>query len=474
MLVVISDLHFTEERSDTIASDGRRLEPMVRNLGPRAFEGFFDTLARQVVRDGARNVHLVLAGDIFDLHRTALWFEGPDRPWVPNGEVGAALEGRILKILGAIAAEKAVVGSLEAIRRFAGGRYLDPASGEERPFPVQTILSYIPGNHDRLCNATPALRRKTRELLGLTPGEEPFGHTVCSSLTSPPGDENVVLVRHGHEYDRYNFSRDLSRVKTVPDLKEDAYGRPTLGDFVTVAVASRLPVLFREVHGDARIVSSSRLGALYRRLLAFDDLRPQSALLEFLLAGAREMGGASQTWKALEPVLAHLLEEIHDDPYLRKWLKRLEKKWSPDAIDVLQAALDLQVWRAGVPLSWVRALMRLKGKIRGTGHPPEILAAREPNIRGGGLCFVVAGHTHHPAVRLLGVRSGKERYYIDTGTWRHRIPSNHDLTAFGSLKALTWVGIYGPGEDPGHGPAPVRGISFDYWSGFTQRWPVEG
>jgi len=467
MLVVISDLHFTEEASDAIVTEKGRLEPVTRNLGPRAFGVFFDALAGRAERDGAREVHLILAGDIFDLHRSGLWFEGPERPWVANWEVGPLLERRLQMIVDAIVREKAVCGALEAIRRFARGRYIELATGRERSFPVPVRLSYLPGNHDRLVNATPALRQKVRRQLGLAPGDEPFGHTVVSELEE-------TLIRHGHEYDRYNFSRDFSRAKTVPVLSDEAYGRPAFGDFVTVAVASRLPVLFRQVHGDPRIVSRPTLAALYHRVLAFDDLRPQSALLEYLLAGARQSGGASRTWKALEPVLARLLEEIHDDAYLRKWLKRLEKKWSPDAMDVLQAALDLRVWRAGVPLSWVRAMMRLKGKVHGAANPPEILAAREREIRAGGFRFVVAGHTHHPAVRLLGVHSRRECYYIDTGTWRHRIPSNHDRTAFGNLKALTWVAIYGPDEDPGHSTAPVRGISFDYWTGFTRRWPLEG
>ncbi|HHQ48836.1 MAG TPA: hypothetical protein ENK19_08145, partial [Acidobacteria bacterium] len=295
MLVVISDLHFTEERTDAIAGERGRLDPVVRNLGPRAFQAFFDTLARQAVRDDAREVHLVLAGDIFDLHRTGLWFRGTERPWVANDHVGPELEARTLSILDAIAVEDAVSGSLEAIRRFAGGRYRDPASGRTRSFPVPVRLSFIPGNHDRLIGATPALRRRARELLGIGGGTSPFPHTVLS-------EAEETLIRHGHEYDRYNFSRDLSRRKTMPPLDEAAYARPTLGDFITVAVAARLPVLFREVHGDGKILSRPALGALYRRLLAFDDLRPQSALLEYLLAGARASGGASRTWKALEPV----------------------------------------------------------------------------------------------------------------------------------------------------------------------------
>jgi hypothetical protein len=66
-----------------------------------------------------------------------------------------------------------------------------------------------------------------------------------------------------------------------------------------------------------------------------------------------------------------------------------------------------------------------------------------------------------------------EQYYIDTGTWRNRIPSTPDEKGFGRLKALTSVVAYGRDEDPGKAPPPQdekKVWSFDYWSGFTQRW----
>lgn len=481
MLAVISDLHFEEEASDTVRGTEGTPVRHRRNLGPRAFERFFDALARQTVRDGASELHLILAGDVFDLHRTAMWFSGsagpaPVRPYVASSVVGGTLEQRLLQILDAIAAEGvpeaggggapgSVAGSLAAIRRLAAGRYLVAEGGRtrEEEFPAPVRITYIPGNHDRLANATPALRRRVRELLGLPGGPDPFPHQVFCA-------EERALVRHGHEYDRYNFSRDFAGRRRLPELDETVYGAPAFGDFVTVEIASRLPVLFRELHGESAIVARPVLRRLYLRLLEFDDLRPQGALLEFLLAGAAGMGGERRAWKAIEPVLRRLLEEIHDHPYLRRWLKKLEKKWSPDAIDALQAALDLAVWRAGVPLSWVRALMRLRGKVAGGGVPPEEMAAREPLLGTGDARFVIAGHTHHPQVALLSRRHGVERYYIDTGTWRNRIPANRELTTFGRLKALTSVVLFGPDEDPDRDAAGPKSLSFDYWTGFTQRW----
>ncbi len=470
VLAVISDLHFEEEASDAIpAPGGGPGLVFVRNLPPEAFERFFDELARRAVRDHARRLHLVLAGDIMDLHRTALWFR-PDgggrrlRPYVAVDAVDDRLEARILEILEAVAAEPRVAGSLAAIRKLARGRYLDLGSGREKDFPVPVGLTYLPGNHDRLAAATPRIRRRVRELLGLGGGGAPFPHRVVAGAEE-------TLIRHGQEYDRYNFSRDLGRARTWREPTPEDYGKPAFGDFVTVDIASRLPVLFREVHGDEKILARPPLARLYLRLLEFDDLRPQTALLEFLLA-SRTGEARARMWRRMEPVLQRLLDEIHDRPFFRRWLSRLEKRWRPDAIDAVQAVLDLELWKAGIPLKLVRSLVALRRSSPG-GPEAEDVAAREPLLREGRVRFVAAGHTHRPRVSLLAQTGGIERYYLDTGTWRNRIPANRELTAFGRLKALTSLVIYGPDEDPGRGrPAPAS-LSFDYWTGFTQRWRLD-
>src|SRR5215216_4791592 len=98
MLVVISDLHFEEEKSDAIADEeGNSLNPSEfrRNTPPEAFRRLTAWLANEARRSGAQRMDLVLAGDIFDLHRTTLWFrENPReaRPYVNSAEVDEALE----------------------------------------------------------------------------------------------------------------------------------------------------------------------------------------------------------------------------------------------------------------------------------------------------------------------------------------------------------------------------------------------
>jgi hypothetical protein len=72
MLVLVSDLHLTDERT-------------ARNVNPEAFKLFGAEVAATARKRGARETILVLLGDIIDLVRTDYWLRqrlAPDeRPW---------------------------------------------------------------------------------------------------------------------------------------------------------------------------------------------------------------------------------------------------------------------------------------------------------------------------------------------------------------------------------------------------------
>ncbi|HEX8694041.1 MAG TPA: hypothetical protein VF746_16585 [Longimicrobium sp.] len=480
MLVVISDLHFEEEDHDVITdpATGRRIGRR-RNFPVTAFLRWIRGLALEAARNGGgregggrgvRELHLVLAGDIFDVNRTTLWFTPPGGP-MPYDDppaAGSPLEAKVLQVLRAIAGDERVEPVLRAFRLLATqGRYVDDA-GEEADFPADRIqVHYLPGNHDRLCNATPEIRRWVRETLGIAPVS---GDRFANQLEFA---DPRVLVRHGHEYDRFNFSADLSKAKTIPArLPPEQYDAPPFGDFTTVQVGSRLPLEFRRVHGEERILATPLLEHVYERLLEFDDVRPQSAVVEFLL---RDPDLADvpdrEIWAVVEPVVRRILADVRRDPFLRGWLKRLEKQWEPDVFDAVQVVLDTSAWKLTrrLPLSLVR---RLAGTGGGEGAPPVAFAAREEAIQGGRARYLVAGHTHRPAVELAAADRDGGRYYIDTGTWRNRIPTAPGRTGFGRVKALTYVILWSTGEDRGDPPHPGKIDSFDYWSGYTQRFPA--
>ena len=72
MLVLISDLHLTDERA-------------ARNVNPEAFRLFGSEVAATARKRGARETQVVLLGDTIDFGRTDYWLRNgiaPDeRPW---------------------------------------------------------------------------------------------------------------------------------------------------------------------------------------------------------------------------------------------------------------------------------------------------------------------------------------------------------------------------------------------------------
>ena len=458
MIVVISDLHFEEEASDMIpGQNGRPALVFRRNLDPRAYRHFVAQMAEQVERRRIRNFDLVIAGDLFDFNRTVLWFRDALRPYVGLPDIKPELENKILDILEAIAAEPAVKEALEAFRLLAKGRYLTE-EGKEVDFPAKEIrIHYITGNHDRLSSATPQVRRKICELLGVSSKTE-FLHYIFQK--DPP-----ALIRHGHEYDRNNFLLDIEKSATLPlELPEDAYAQPNFGDFITIDVAVRLPYLFRKKYGDHQILSDPVMANVYQRLLQFDDVRPQSALLDYMLDSSGGDYSAEEAWERLVPVIQDLLEEIHDHPFFRHWLSKRARPWAPAELEAARGLLKLGGWHNRVAREAARKITHFM--MGGDTPGPELLVEREEVLQKKQVRLVIAGHTHNPQTSLVASDAESDRFYIDTGTWRNRIPSTPDERTFGCLKALTYVMLFPSDEDRSGSTLGA----FDYWSGYTRHW----
>jgi hypothetical protein len=133
--------------------------------------------------------------------------------------------------------------------------------------------------------------------------------------------------------------------------------------------------------------------------------------------------------------------------------------------------MALRPWRlTGIPLGLAQFISNTAIDHVKDRPGPHYYAAREKAIKSSRYHYLVAGHTHRPAIELVAGDGEGERYYIDTGTWRNRVPSTPDYLAFGRLKALTYVIVYGSDEDTGGLPESRKFSSLDFWSGVTQRW----
>lgn len=474
MLVIISDLHFEETASNNIPQKDSYIPfEFNRNLPPKPFRQFFSHLASEASRNDAERLDLVLAGDIFDINRTSLWFTGEAnevRPYVSTAQIkeDSQLERRILQIIDSISRESNVSETLSLFRLLSNGRYMVDEKNEE-DFPIPVTLHFIPGNHDRLVNSTESTRKAVRQHLGIPGGGAPFFHV----LEFP--NENV-FVRHGHEYDRNNFSVDHGNSTEIRmNIPIQEYQDAPFGDFATIDIASSLPYMFRQYHGDDKILASPKLQALYTRLLEFDDLRPMSAMLNYFLDNDSDIFvNREEAWVAIKPVVICWLETFHDHFFLHYWLKRFDKKLRLDWIDAVKIYLKLKLWKLGLPLRLIEWIAKQLLN-NATFHPgPEAFASREQAINNGDYRFLIAGHTHLPKVELIAKVNGGDCYYIDTGTWRNRLLPTSNMKKFGRLKALTYVIVYGKNEDLGVLDKKDKIASFDFWSGLTQRFEHTG
>jgi UDP-2,3-diacylglucosamine pyrophosphatase LpxH len=462
MIVVISDLHFEEETRDELRdADGAVALSHPRNIPPDAYRVLLGSLARAAEREKPDNMTLVLAGDIFELYQTAIWFSDDSgiRPYSDGVEEGSALESRILTILDAIAEEEPVKKTLALMRLLAAGRYLDDIDGEEKEFPVPVTIEYIPGNHDRPANATPTIRRKVREMLGMDDSADRFPNYLL--LEDPR-----ALIRHGHEYDPYNFAEDYTDAGSIPvHIPQQHYDGATLGDFITIDIVARLPLEFRRVHTPEGILGDQVKRAVYKRLLEFEDVRPQSALLEFLLKMPKKDFSEDDVWNVLEPVVQNIVDDIHDHPFLHHWIRKWGKSWRPDRTDMARFALKAQAIRKGISLTEARLLSKAAGK---ADIPVLDSVGKEEAVRDETVHAVICGHTHKPTMELAAMHGSHGCYLIDVGTWRRRIPAAYDDSGFGVLKAFTYLILYKSREVSGDGSG--SGLeSFDYWSGLSRR-----
>ena len=458
MIAVISDLHFEEEASDVIRGDGREII-FRRNLDPKAYRSFIAHMADEVRRRNAETFELVIAGDLFDFSRTTLWFRDELRPYVSLDEISPALEQKVLGMLEAIAAEPPVQKTLEFFRNLSRGTYVaydrKARQWNEQEFPCKTKITCLSGNHDRLCNGTAQIRSRIRELIGST-GDEKFPHYALF-------DDPDVLIRHGHEYDNNNFALDLPDDKPIPlQIDEAGYSQANFGDFITIDVAVRIPYLFRRKYGDDQILKDPVLSALYLRLLQFDDVRPQSALLDYMLDVSGGGFSAEEAWEKLVPVMQDNLAEIHDNKFFRYWLAKRAKPWAPAELDLARGLLQLGGFRNRPAREAARKIAHFM--MGGEPDQPELWAMREELIQNNKVRLVLAGHTHFPEVCMIKSDKEGDRFYINTGTWRDVIPSTPDGRTFGRLRALTYVTLYSKSEQE------ESCNSFDYWTGFTKDW----
>lgn len=443
MLIVMSDLHFTENQSYQLGKI-----KINHNLPPSVYKAYFSEIIDLVHDNNIKHIDLVLAGDIFEINRNSLWLKDELRPYIDCKDVEAngRFEKILLKIMLGICRDPYVAETLDIFRTLQ----------EKADVPVN--LHYIPGNHDRLLNSSLLIRHLTQVELGIPKNDLPFEHQFILRTNN----EDRVLVRHGHEYDPANFNVSYKLASSIPTFIEpEEYGKPVLGDVITCEFAAKLPLIFREFYSDENIVGMPDLGLIYRRLIEFDNVRPGNALMNFLFSTP----GLSKAdvWKLTEPVFIRLLNEFAAIENIDYYLKKFSGA-SGVMAQIFGLLLKLRPWRYGLPYGLGRALVLPVSNKSKLGSPIAMVSKEECLQSGkSSIQCIVSGHTHFPVVELVQVEGDHEKYYLNSGTFRNLISSTPDMSEFGRIRSKARVLIFEPGERNPEYYRPT-GLSFDFIS----------
>jgi UDP-2,3-diacylglucosamine pyrophosphatase LpxH len=474
MLVAISDIHFV---------DGTAGE---HNLPFSAFESvFLSDVASLAKEKNAREVKLLLLGDMFDVIRSTKWFDvdPEDRPWgtrglkdIPSPPKRSITEKQCLKILGRVAqrsmAKEEPPDSLprdtilsKNWKTFKLLRELEEHLAEwcGRRIPVQII--YVPGNHDRLCNLYPSVRDALRDMLGLT--------VTHDSVDGDPDTEwwyryiygdrdHGVYAMHGHQYDVWNFGGGNDRGR-------DGHLQVPIGDVFTTEFAVKIPWMLdslREKYPEIteELVESTR---------DIDNVRPLSSVMEWIYYRLKEEDHGKFR-EAFDEVFDRVIKELLDNKLVSQWR-------SPHTHIDEALRLASSRWLSWLPKGLVDALDAedllplVMGMTGGPDDPekdPYTIAAYGESIwrENRDIQFILYGHTHMPVQRALDGQGGREVFCINTGTWRTRIHKTVGLDKapdFADLKQMTYTIIYRKDEDT-RGKEPQT-LSFDIWTGTKKK-----
>lgn len=424
MLVIISDLHFTDGTTSNYSKNNEDLF----NINPEAFRIFLRKISNIVERrPSIKTVTFVYNGDIFDPLRTHLWFEASknELPWslpLDKEKVGKRCDAILKKI----------VDHNETSLSWLSGTHEEFKDTWKAKAKIDRI--YIPGNHDRIINLHLPCRRQVNQHLLNKPGNRRFTSFFMDQ------DFHQTLVMHGHESDAFNCEFDT---KGNPK-----YGAVPIGDPMTT-------MLFARMGYEAEKLTINK--AAKNRFRDIDNVRPTIATIRYVQDIIKDFN----IGKKVENMLSDIVRDFKKLEFYKKWNDDHDRfNIGYDEADKLQFALRaIKLLGTKVPaglLETLSALVKDDSCVKlAKKHLERELAQ---NIR-----YCVFGHTHEPLhVPLYTDEDLKmEKHYLNTGTFRTTFSQTYDKELFIRFQRMSYVIIYGPHEYAKKEATPM----YEMWSG---------
>lgn len=451
MLVVFSDLHISDETTSF-------------NVKPEAFTKILQKeieLCSQ--RNEAKEIRIILNGDIFDFVRTDYWLklDVKERPW--NGSLdrntamnsdSALMDKHYGNILDGISKTKSCIGFFKMLnvisQKFSGNK--------------DVKISYVIGNHDRILNTSAYLRNKIKEYLhAYKPSSVEFVNEYLN------GEQYSVLCRHGHEWDEVNYGIELYKFLNnkndfVPRFQRDIYQLQTIGEVITAELMSGIIYRTGLQTKDSKFIDS---------LKDLNNVRPLTDAFVWLYwygvtIKANNKNILLDAFKdSLRSLLSSELSKLWDKTKSEIWL------FSGDITDRFEQMLDLIEDLDFDAINKYVEIYKIFDNIFGSSKDDYVEGAKKEFQNkyyiDKGIQYIMYGHTHEERHDYFaGDREGRVKMYINTGTFLPYIQKTLDNKSFASAFQMSMVFIYRKDEDT------IDGKSNDFptlelWNGIKRK-----
>ena len=400
MLVFASDIHLTDGTSGTTIDHG-------------AFAKFARYLGLMAESAGARQIEIVLLGDIFDVIRSATWLKTTIRPWSEEADTdatGKSLKDYALKITRDVLARPNNVKCADHLKDF---RKTMRANG------IEVTFTYIMGNHDWLINRYPEARIAIAEFLGQ---DDPASCQDKQFDTSAYWRPYRVFARHGDVYDPFNF--------------EECRDASSLGDAIVIDLLNRFPQAVEDEIGKQTDPD------LVKLLREVDNVRPLLDVPLWVDGACRQVKSPS-VGKKVKKVWDRLVDRF----LTMDFVKERDRPFVRDPVDDLQAALRISKLFRLRTMAEIARLRVWKLFSKEPGYPER--AFNEDIVKDHRAQFVVYGHTHqygiHPLDQCVSDGSVLRKMYFNTGTWRkvyERAKCENSGREFLGWHVMTFIAFY--------------------------------
>jgi UDP-2,3-diacylglucosamine pyrophosphatase LpxH len=452
MLVIVSDLHFTDGTSGETVRSG-------------AFKLFRDSLSDLAYGASWRangkyrpveDLHLLLLGDVLDVIRSTQWLQvagvaGDVRPWNdPQSQpfidkVGAITAAILQNNTDSLATLKNLNGTVTIPQATVEGR---PADADWNPDgkgrqPVKVHIHYLVGNHDWFFHLEGApynqIRQTIVNVMGLaTPSNAPFPHDPSESAPIQQiYSDHRVFARHGDIYDSFNYDGDRNR--------------SSLGDAIVVELVDRFAMeVSQKVNLPAPCVAGLR---------EIDNLRPTFIIPVWVDSLLKRTCPDTRLQMQVKEVWDGLVDDFLGLDFVHKHHSFFHLF---DDADQLEWALKFSKGVSKVNLSRLYARIAEKFATRDSSYYPQ--AAAEGPCKSRAARAIVYGHTHVyemvPLDSLVVNNAFLDQVYFNSGTWRpyHQLSRIHpEQEQFVKFQLMTYLAFF---KDDERGGRP-----FETWSG---------